>query len=125
MSVPILFLDIDGVLNSVDWQQRRPKREKRPDDPPLAHGQHSLDPAAVGHLNTIVARTRAKIVISSSWRDMLTHAECMACLSPLGFTGRTFGKTPVLSERTEGGRIELPAARWQEIEDWLKRHPDF
>jgi hypothetical protein len=56
--VRILFLDIDGVLNRA--------------------GQHSdlaqsssLDPQAVARLNGVLARTGARLVVSSSWRYLI------------------------------------------------------
>lgn len=45
----IIFLDVDGVMNSVNDQW--------------------LDPKCVDNLHMIVQATGAKVVISSSWRD--------------------------------------------------------
>jgi len=51
--VKVIFLDIDGVLNG-GW-----------------HKEHGFDWAltrAIRNLNALVARTGAKVVISSAWR---------------------------------------------------------
>lgn len=55
----IIFLDIDGVLNSVSYF-------KSIND--LGDPDDRLDPTAVALLNKIIQATDAKIVISSSWR---------------------------------------------------------
>ena len=62
----LIFLDIDGVLNSVAWQENRPPKE-----PPglildaLAHWKRSLDPQCIERLNRIWQETGAAVVISS------------------------------------------------------------
>jgi len=57
----IIFLDIDGVLNSGAWFDENPGALG---DFPVGH----LDPAAVARLERILTTTGARIVISSSWR---------------------------------------------------------
>lgn len=52
----IIFLDIDGVLNSKDTIQRSTR------------GVIGIDPYLVALLNRIVIPTGAEIVLSSSWR---------------------------------------------------------
>ncbi len=108
----IVFLDIDGVLNGArffDAQSKRDHRRKRgqakAQDPADA-----IDPAAVEHLNAIVARTGAQVVISSSWRCAFGLSEIARFLDARGFKGLVCGSTPV------GYGI----ARGQEIEGWLR-----
>lgn len=58
----IIFLDIDGVLNSYDWylDDRNPGN---------INGQEGdLDPLCIGRINFICDKMSAKIVISSDWR---------------------------------------------------------
>ncbi len=57
MNHPILFLDIDGVLNG---------HEKYPDSP-----YTTIRPDCIAHLNAVVKATDCRIVISSAWRYML------------------------------------------------------
>ena len=54
----IIFLDIDGVLNSGPWIQKNSHLEL----------DQLIDPDAVKILNQIIHATNAKIVISSTWR---------------------------------------------------------
>lgn len=56
MAIPIIFLDIDGVLNGHDRH---------------ANGYCGIHPDKVERLNRIVRETGAKIVISSAWRYMV------------------------------------------------------
>lgn len=54
----IIFLDVDGVLNSDRWIDEHPETAVT----------ELIDPAAAAKVNTIIAKTGAQIVISSSWR---------------------------------------------------------
>lgn len=56
----ILFLDIDGVLNSHDFWRRCRELGILPDD--------KVDPLAVERLNRLTDESGAKIVVSSTWR---------------------------------------------------------
>lgn len=58
----ILFLDVDGVLNSAKWF-RNPRSNE--DD---YLGLRSIDPACVSRLKKILSFTGAKVVLSSTWR---------------------------------------------------------
>jgi hypothetical protein len=63
----ILFLDIDGVLNSAQFFKRNSQSSVLtvPKEPyPDGH----IDPDAVAVLNEIVRETGCRIVISSTWR---------------------------------------------------------
>ena len=56
---PIVFLDIDGVLNSYSWWARRTTME---------FPYREFDPVCVSRLSGLVERVDADIVISSPWR---------------------------------------------------------
>lgn len=95
----LLFLDIDGVLNSTRywWSQDRN----------LPMGQAgALDPAAVERLNQIVDQTNCRVVLSSSWRsqgrDIVNEM-----LRTQGFRHWLSGMTPMLwtDRRVEIGAI--------------------
>ena len=72
----IIFLDIDGVLNSETWarlmkfgctpkvNQFKFKNDKGKEYAKLAR----LDPSSVNLLNDLCKMTKAKVVISSTWR---------------------------------------------------------
>lgn len=61
----IIFLDIDGVLNSVDYYEQVKD----------CKGYKEINPEKVKLLKEIVERTGAKIVLSSTWRD-LSRRKC-------------------------------------------------
>lgn len=62
----IIFLDIDGVVNSHDWWHRRGKLDEGHsyDD----FQKHEFDPAAVARLKKLIEETDAEVVLSSVWR---------------------------------------------------------
>lgn len=107
MSTPtkVLFLDIDGVLNS-----RRTV---------IATGgyPHSFEPScrarfdwvAVRMIRELCEKEGASIVLSSSWR----HGKNSVHECANGLDLPIFDKTP-----------DLPGVRGEEIQDWLNRHPE-
>lgn len=97
----VLFLDVDGVLNSMTWFASQP---------PTAVTE--VDPAAVRRIQRIVERTGARVVLSSSWRGSDDHpGELEAKLVGAGVP--IHGRTP----RLEGHRGD-------EIRAWLAVHPE-
>ena len=56
----IIFLDIDGVLNSMDYFEQTKD----------CKGYTEINPEKVKLLKEIVDRTGAEIVLSSTWRDL-------------------------------------------------------
>ena len=61
-----LFLDLDGVLNTTQYQSYLFKNQLDRSD---GYGE-VFDPQAVAQLQRIIDATNAKIVISSSWKEM-------------------------------------------------------
>lgn len=75
----ILFLDIDGVLNSKDYAQKL-------DHPMVINGNGEfpdIDPEAMERLNYIIKETNCNIVLTSGWRyfpNIKEHlVECGLC----------------------------------------------
>jgi len=108
----ILFLDMDGVLNSnIFFKKTELNQELR---------MHSdkwwaemVDPKAVVFLNEILDRTGAKVVVSSTWRMVLTPEDLQRVLKERGFTGEIIGATP-----KGGGEIRgLKIQRWLDETD--------
>lgn len=98
MSPPVLFLDVDGVLNR------------------CGKSGQGLETDKVERLKAVLTRCPARIVLSSTWRKF-DHA--------LERVKREFlieSCTPVL-DRQESG-IWLGASRGREIQAWLDAHPD-
>jgi hypothetical protein len=105
-SRPILFLDIDGVLNSEGWLARYQGRSLTlPSD-----AAELLDPAAVDQLERIRAATDCRVVLSSSWRHRLALPAIEALLRGAGFRGVVREQTPQRPSRTA------------EILAWLAEH---
>ena len=99
----VLFLDIDGVLNSAFAinEQRR---------------GDAIDRGMVERVNQIVDATGCKIVISSTWRLYQKPEKLTALLYG-------YGLRPVVIDRTPELDIE-DFNRGDEINTWLKNHPE-
>ena len=118
-----LFLDFDGVLNTMEYQTALQwKGEPRKDE----YGS-LFDPEAVENLNLIILNTNAKIVISSSWRlDGIRRMREMWAAREL--PGKVFGVTPKLSEvhfnSLQDDRNSISVipygTRGLEINEWLR-----
>lgn len=132
----ILFLDIDGVLNSSRFfrgsREEAPITKKElesfqrmPGDIwtfPVNEGHREghfllsyrhIDPRAVSLLNQVVD-AGAKVVVSSVWRKSHTLEGLQWLLQEFGFRGEIIGTTPDLFD----------AGRGREILAWLKECPE-
>ncbi len=98
MTQAVIFLDIDGVLAPI------PDRFRYGD----------VDPACIGVLNEIVARSGAVVVVTSTLRFGKAVAELQRLLQEHGFVGRVVDTTP-----TEARGL----TRGEEIAAWLAEHP--
>lgn len=89
----VIFLDIDGVLNSdyflsnvdhsneIDWRE---------------FWINNIDLKSISFLNEIIEHTNASVVISSTWRIMMTLDELRSVLKIVGFNGNVIGCTPYI-----------------------------
>ena len=114
---PIIFLDIDGVLNSWDWWARR-KNEPPPEE---LMGVVDLDPLACQRLQRICAQTGAQLVISSTWRMHHTTPGLQELFARRGLVAPIIGRTPCLDR--QGYEFEEPwnrIGRGLEIQWWLQ-----
>ena len=134
----VIFLDIDGVLNSEAYvltlekqhyalghaEPARPKRETTCDCFKL---YHQIDRDAVARVNHIVASTGAKIVISSTWRKLFDPPVLAAMLAEHGLVGEIIGETPEGPDYpgmlATYGQLER-VYRGYEIDYWLRQHPE-
>jgi len=108
----VIFLDIDGVLNSGKWIKQL---EGGFDDP-----INQMDPTAVRRLNAITDATGAVIVVSSTWRLAFrrqANALCMLqrCMRAYKMTGEVIGMTGV-------GEGDSTNRRGNEIQGWLDQN---
>ena len=106
----VIFLDVDGVLNSMSYYEK------------VNITQHPLDREAIDCLARIVYASKALIVLSSSWRGGW-QADPSSC----DIQGRILNQ--YLSEaglsiydKTVSLMITDGSARCQEIQSWLHRH---
>lgn len=114
---PLLFLDIDGVLNAHEW------------DPEVLCGQIHRD--KVQRLNHVLRTTGAMVVMSSAWRYIVHRGEANLAgmdwlLRSHGMlAGRLIGITRPDTMREGTGYDGVPMSwpvtdeRGQQISDWL------
>jgi hypothetical protein len=101
----VLFLDIDGVLNSRRSVIATGAFPHCFDD----NNKKRFDWIAVGLIRELCEKEGASIVLSSSWR----HGRNAVHECANGLDLPIFDKTP-----------DLPGVRGEEIQDWLNRHPE-
>src|SRR4029079_18440401 len=95
MGMKVIFLDIDGVLNC----DRTPNPRKCP---------YVVDRRLLARLKKLLKRTRAKVVLSSSWR-----------LDPVGLLAAKYWGVPFIDTLAD-----LPKkTRRDEVLSWLEAHP--
>ena len=120
MKGKVLFLDIDGVLNTKYWYTQMDKAT-----PKDKYG-YAFDPNAVANLKKILDETGADIVISSSWKCMgLSQLEEM--WEERNLPGKIVGITPnsvsdELLLNADIDNIELFHIRGTEIREWLRKN---
>lgn len=118
----ILFLDIDGVLNSTDYMNSlymlaRIKYNSKINNSEVFQAcrdkyGHLFDPRCVNFLKVIVKSTDCKIVISSTWRK--SSLEVMKNLwIDRNLSGKIIGITPKFNESM---------CRGKEIDSWLSAY---
>ena len=116
----IVFLDIDGVLNTGWWYSQMDRNT-----PKDKYG-YAFDPNAVANLKKIVDEMGADIVISSSWKSFgFSGLEDM--WQDRGLPGKLIVITPnsVSDEmllNADLDHMELFSIRGMEIKEWLDKH---
>ena len=107
----VIFLDIDGVLvtrNSIKYQYLN-----FPDEPNIRFSKK-----AVKNLNKLVRLTKAKIVISSTWRLFHSFEKLQNIFEEQKIEGEIISTTSV-----EKATVEEDIPRGQKIADWLEQYP--
>lgn len=96
----VLFLDIDGVLNTKNFD---------------CFDNRLLDRAKVVLINQFVIKHDIRVVISSTWRTWYEYEEMKSIFFYAGFEqpDRIIGVTDCFS-----------SFRGDEIDDWLDKHPE-
>ena len=119
----IIFLDIDGVINTKEWHSKMTK------DTPKDEYGYAFDPIAVANLAHIIDKTGADIVISSSWkfygvpklREMWKKRNLPGTI--LDITPNTISDEMLLNANLD--EFQLGVCRGNEIKEWLSRHEDI
>ena len=127
----VLFLDIDGVLNSENWFAYRIYCVKNnmvnilmnfvdTDDRNIKHKLTMLDDRAIANLNRIVEETGCKVVLSSSWRSSIESENIFTqnLLKLKGFKYEFYDVTPRL------WFIDFSIRRGEEIKFWLDKESE-
>lgn len=110
MLMKILFLDIDGVLNSQNFTKNNISRTILPDD-------SNIDPQSCKLLeDLLVSCPDLYIVISSTWRRMFNLNQLQNILKQKGLLScnKIIDYTPSLQNSIRGN----------EIQSWLDEHPE-
>ena len=106
---PVIFLDIDGVMNSLISMKK--------------YGVISaFMPESIFALNLIIYRTNAQLVISSAWRKVNTLVKINVVLRINHILKDAVDCTPNLDRRSDSG-IYIASTRGEEIATWLDRYP--
>lgn len=116
----VIFLDIDGVLNTKDWHCRMTK------DTPKDEFGYAFDPVAVANLARIIEETGADIVISSSWK-FYGVAKLRQMWKKRNLPGKIIDITPnTISDdmllNANLNEVAFGACRGNEIKEWLSKH---
>jgi HAD domain in Swiss Army Knife RNA repair proteins len=109
--VKVLFLDMDGVINSDRFMRRTHVRRSLVPKFSEAAFLAMIDPDAVALVNEIVDRTGCAVVSSSAWRTIWNPERLTKMLRAQGGTFTVSSKTPV-----------TPESRGRQIASWLERH---
>ena len=106
----IVFLDFDGVLNSLS-------------DIAFSAGSTAFQAHFITRLNAIVRGSGAKVVVSSTWRVNHSLEELRNLLGTSGFEGEVIGCTPVFDYERARGLSDIGVIRCNEIQAWIDAHP--
>lgn len=121
----VLFLDIDGVLNSLEWCMAGnsfgcpPRKRER-----CSKDRLRWCPAMVKRLRRVVETTGAHIVISSSWRGYGASAvrKWRAMFAVYGWRNApVIGETPDLTAKQPSG-VYVAVRRGEEVAAWVAQH---
>ena len=101
----IIFLDVDGVLNSIEYLTEKHNELKR-----TLKQEEMLDTVCIKNLKQIVDKTNARIVITSSWK-----------ICDLDILIKVFSKYNL---QVYDATINYGDKRGKEIREWLDNNKD-
>jgi hypothetical protein len=122
---PLIFLDIDGVLNSARFLSERAGGE----GVVIVDGQfdatHTIDPERVAFLNRLVEESGARVVLSSSWRCLFGLERTQRSLQAKGFAGRLADATVRLVGRPRHAEIRHYLAGFSRVPNFVVLDDDL
>lgn len=104
----VIFLDVDGVLNSADSEDR------------LSHSIIGIDYSGVKLLREIVDKTGAEIVLVSSWKLRWHKTKENQSMLANYLDKRLAEENLVIMDKTKDNITN----RGEGISNWLKEHPE-
>lgn len=131
----IVFLDMDGVVNSRRWFKflqtkegaaHKIKLEEQQRGSELQRLDHEIyytrmvDPNCAKHLAALINDTGAKIVISSTWRLPVRKFDALLFYRVFANVGHSLPVDTIL-----GCTPELNSRRGHEIQCWMYRNPEY
>ena len=132
MTRKVAFLDCDGVLNSTSTADFRPKKRYRQSGPftgdglvwsmPRLGGGGSrvlllLQSDLVAVARQLVVDTGAQVVLSSSWRDVVTLTHMSAMLGRAGWPD-----PPLVDATPSAPQLGYDVDRADEVRAWVQRY---
>jgi hypothetical protein len=114
---PVVFLDIDGVLNSDSWRCSPDRGRLPPKYAKVPRLWWDLNPALIRRLNRLTAGKA--VVVMSTWRFLYDWNPLKEALQERGLQGRLVGITPDLA-CLEKPPLWVPAQRGAEVLAWRK-----
>jgi len=116
---PIMFLDIDGVLNSHAWWHVR-SQEDRASKSALTRDLNDLCPVACAELQYLHELWGFNLVIISTWRKYNEPSYIDELFKIRGITAPILGITPVMWMPV--GIVQSGHGRGVEIQRWLRTY---
>lgn len=117
----VIFLDVDGVLNSIMTEERADHQTMMPTDGP---GFIGMGKEFVDRLNDVIRETGAVVCVSSTWRIGQTVESIQRVLHAFGVSCEVIGMTKDLRRRPSGwdpyGPWSAIPTRGDEIDEWLE-----
>lgn len=126
----LLFLDIDGVLNSMPSTDEIKQLKKQLCEYKFQMKLYGLDEELVKLLKLIIERTQCKIVFSTSWRYFKDHpivgSDWRKSLSEMLNVSQDIflGNTANISFCAGGWDVGYNRRRGLEIKNWIENHTE-
>lgn len=120
----VIFLDFDGVLNNASWMHEAFAKPDRANLSMFQKDVRELSPDMIRRILNVIDTTGAAVVISSSWRKLMTLDEIRELFREAGFPqmgAHIIDRTPTDREVQETGiPRDTGVMRGHEIDHWIK-----